>query len=121
MVPVTLLFARKKAWRSYSVVASLMIIALLAAINLLTSPGFLWFIFPALCILWWPAAAFFAKHRNRLAFSIVGCLLVAALVVSVNLMTSPGFLWCAFPIFGILWWPLGVLFHGTRKRKLSES
>jgi len=85
----------------------------------MASPGFLWFIFPALCILWWPAGAFFAQRKSPLAFAVAGSLLVIALVVSVNLITSPSFLWCVFPIFGILWWPAGVLFHGAHRRRLA--
>jgi hypothetical protein len=29
-------------------------------------------------------------------------------VMILNLIT-PGFPWCIFPIFGILWWPLSML------------
>jgi hypothetical protein len=170
--PLTLLFARRRAWRAYSVAACLMTIAFLAAVNLITSPGFLWFTFPAmallwwplamafkgrrrpfgfalagaalavatlltinlmtwsgflwsafpaLCILWWPAAVFFAGRKSALGFSVVGCLLVIALAAAINLMTSPAFLWCVFPAFGALWWPLSVFFHGAHRRRLAAS
>ena len=119
--PLAMAFKGRHKSFGFAIASAALLIGTLLAVNLMTSPGFLWFIFPSLCILWWPAAAFFAKHKSRLGFSIAGSLLVAALAVSLNLTTSPGFLWCAFPIFGILWWPLGVLFHGSRKHQLSES
>ena len=102
-----------------AVAGAALLIGTLAAINLLTAPGFLWFIFPSLGILWWPVGAFFTQRKHPLAFSVAGSLLVIVTVVSINLITSPGFLWCAFPIFGILWWPAGVLFHSAHRRRLA--
>jgi hypothetical protein len=113
--PLTLLFARKHAWRAYSVVASLMTIVFLAAVNLITSPGFLWCVFPALAILWWPLAMGFRGKQKPFGFSIAGAALAIGTLLTINLMTSPGFLWCVFPAFGILWWPLAVGFKGRHQ------
>lgn len=105
----------------FSIAGAVLAIGTLLIINLMTSPGFLWCAFPAFGILWWPAAIFFAERRSPLGFSIAGSLLVIGLVTAINFMTSPGFLWCVFPIFGIMWWPLSVGFHGAHKRKLASS
>jgi hypothetical protein len=53
----------------------------------------------------------------QLGFSIVGSLLIIGLVLFINLYITPGFLWCIFPIFGVLWWPLALFFKWIRYRK----
>ena len=53
----------------------------------------------------------------HLGFSIVGSLLIIALMLFINLYVTPGFLWCIFPIFGVLWWPLAMFFRWIRYRK----
>lgn len=51
---------------------------------------------------------------NLFGFSIFGSALVIALFLFVNLYFSPGVLWCVFPIFGVLWWPLSMYFYWRR-------
>ncbi len=53
----------------------------------------------------------------QLGYSIVGSLLIIALMLFINLYISPGFLWCIFPIFGVLWWPLTMFFRWIRFRQ----
>ena len=53
----------------------------------------------------------------QLGFSIIGSLLIIGLVIFINLYTSPYFLWCIFPIFGVLWWPLAMFFRWLRFRR----
>lgn len=53
----------------------------------------------------------------QLGFSIIGSLLIMALVIFINLYAAPGFLWCVFPIFGIIWWPLAMFFRWLKYRK----
>ena len=54
-----------------------------------------------------------------LAFSVIGSLLIIGLMLFINLYITPGFLWCIFPIFGVLWWPLAMFFRWIRYRKQS--
>lgn len=53
----------------------------------------------------------------QLGFSIVGSLLIVAMVTFINMYITPDFLWCVFPIFGILWWPLAMFFRWLKYRK----
>jgi hypothetical protein len=119
--PLAMAFKGKRHPFGFALSGAVLSIATLLIINLMTSPGFLWCVFPALCILWWPAAVLFAGKKSALGFSVAGSLLIIALVSALNFMTSPGFLWCVFPIFGVLWWPLSVFFHGARRRRLAGS
>ncbi len=53
----------------------------------------------------------------QLGYSVVGSLLIIGLVLFINLHITPGFLWCIFPIFGVLWWPLSMFFRWLKYRK----
>lgn len=60
-------------------------------------------------------------HRSNagfgLAFSVIGSLLIIGLMLFINLYVTPGFLWCIFPIFGVLWWPLAMFFRWIKLKK----
>lgn len=53
----------------------------------------------------------------QLGFSIVGSLLITGMVTFINMYITPGFLWCVFPIFGVMWWPLAMFFRWLKYRK----
>jgi hypothetical protein len=52
----------------------------------------------------------------RLGYSIWGSLLIIGLFCFINFYFSPTIIWCVFPIFGILWWPLSMLFIWLKYR-----
>jgi hypothetical protein len=52
-----------------------------------------------------------------LGFSLWGTALIVGLVLFINLYYSPGVIWCVYPIFAVLWWPLGVFYHWLSKRR----
>lgn len=59
-----------------------------------------------------------ASSRSLLWFSIVASLIIMALMVFINFYYSPHVIWCVYPIFALLWWPLCILFFGKwRQRK----
>ncbi len=53
----------------------------------------------------------------QLGYSVVGSLLIIGLMIFINLYASPRYLWCIFPIFGVLWWPLSMFFRWLKYRK----
>lgn len=104
----------------FAFAGALLVSATLLTTNLITSAGFMWSLYPVLCVLWWPAGVYFAHKKSAFGLSVAGSLLIISLVVAINLMTSPGFLWSIFVVFGVLWWPLSVYFHGVRKKRLAS-
>jgi hypothetical protein len=56
------------------------------------------------------------NHSLGLAFSVVGSILIILLVVFVNFYYTPRIIWCVYPIFAVLWWPLAMLFIYLRNR-----
>jgi hypothetical protein len=119
--PLAVGLAGRRKTLAFSVCGALLAIATLVAINLITSPSFLWSVFVALAVLWWPSAVFFTKKKGAFGFSLTGSLLVIALLAAINLMTSPSFPWFIFAVFAVLWWPLSVYFYHVRRRRLSDQ
>ena len=117
--PMTVLFARKKAWLGYACAGTALIMVFFTAVNWLVSPGTVWAIYPVFAALWWPMSLAFSRRRNWMGFAIAGAMLFSIFVAAVNWLTSPGTPWAVFPIFAVLWWPLCVYFFRYRKTKTA--
>lgn len=99
-----------------ALIISLTVVATVVTVNLLTSPGFLWFVFPVFGILWWPLAAYFTGRKQPFLFSVCGTLLIAGLLLFTYLLTSPGaHPWFVYPVLGVLWWPMSAYFAGRKQ------
>lgn len=60
-----------------------------------------------------------ARRRHQglgLAYSVAGSILIILLVVFVNFYYTPSVVWCVYPIFAVLWWPLTMLFVWLRRQ-----
>ena len=110
--PLSVYFHGKHKPHVYAAVMTALTAAFLVAVNLVYSPGVFWAFLPVFALLWWPLTLCFARRRAWRAYAVTMSLLTAAALAAVNLMTSPGFLWCVFPALAILWWPLAMLLRG---------
>ncbi len=63
-----------------------------------------------------PAVKTPEKNALGLAFSVVGSILIILLVLFVNSYYTPRVIWCIYPIFAVLWWPLAMLFSYLKHR-----
>ncbi|MBC1493092.1 permease prefix domain 1-containing protein [Listeria booriae] len=57
-----------------------------------------------------------ALAKVNLGLSIWGSALLIILFIVVNVMYSPDVLWCIFPIFAVLWWPLSMFYFWYRRK-----
>jgi hypothetical protein len=101
----------------FSIAGSLVIILFLVFVNLTTGAQFLWFIFPAYAVLWWPLVTIFIGRNTMKIFSLAGSLITIAFLALTNYLTSWHYPWFLFPAFGVIWWPIAA-FWGTRHRKI---
>ena len=107
-----------KALRA-SLLYSSLIVTTVVVINLVTSPGFLWFLFPVFGVLWWPLSAYFAGKKQPFAYAVCGFVLLSGLFIATYLIASPtAHPWFIYPILGVVWWPLSVFF-AKNKRPLT--
>ncbi|SHH78281.1 hypothetical protein SAMN02745823_01005 [Sporobacter termitidis DSM 10068] len=63
-----------------------------------------------------PAVKRHREHGLSLAYSIAGSILIILLVVFANFYYTPGVIWCVYPIFAVLWWPLSMLYLYLKRR-----
>lgn len=107
---------------AFSIWGSALITALVLFINFYYTPHNIWFVYPVFAVIWWPMALFFQWYRNKkdvrigLAFSVCSFLLITALMLFINLYYTPGIIWFVYPVFAVLWWPLGMFFHDLRQK-----
>lgn len=57
------------------------------------------------------------RSLSSLWFSVIGSLVVIALVIFINLYYTPDSIWWVYPAFGVLWWPLCMFFFGNWRKK----
>lgn len=105
-----------------SVVYTAMILLTALTVNLLSSPGFLWFVFPVFAALWWPLSVYYAGKGKPFQYALCGWGLIAALLLVTYLLTSPGaHPWFLYPILAALWWPLSVWGAKAGARRFSAA
>ena len=68
--PMSVFFAKRKAWFGYSMAGALLTSALLLAVNLMLSPGVLWAVFPIFALMWWPLSMYFFQYRKAKAVAV---------------------------------------------------
>jgi hypothetical protein len=102
----------------FAAAGSIMTILFLAFINFTTSGGYLWFVYPAFAMLWWPLSVFFAAKGKYKSFSLAGSLLILAFLFSINFMFSPAVPWLLFAALPVLWWP-AITFLGKRAASMG--
>jgi len=56
-------------------------------------------------------------YKNDLLFSVVGSMIIIAIIIFVNLYYVPSTLWFVIPAVGILFWPLSILYNLLNKRE----
>ena len=112
---------------AFSVWGSLLISALMIFINLYYSPYTIWFVYPVFAVIWWPLSLFFVWYKRKkgikmgFPYSLAGAALIIALTIFINAYYTPGTIWCVYPIFGVIWWPVAMLFAWLRGRNGREE
>ncbi len=110
-----------KALRT-SVFFSALIILMTVTTNLLTSPGFLWCIYPVFGVLWWPLSVFYAGRKQPLNYALLGTALLFSLFLLTYLFASPGaHPWYLYPMLAAGWWPLSVWGAQAGPRRFSVA
>ncbi|WP_088840616.1 hypothetical protein [Listeria sp. ILCC797] len=97
-----------KHLRSYSLVTSVLIIAVLALTNYFESPEYAWILFAIPAILAWPIIIFGGKYSAKFGYSFLMSTLLVLCYIGLNIYFEPRFPFSIFTTFAIYWWPLSV-------------
>jgi hypothetical protein len=93
------------------------VIAEFAALNLIFSPGYIWFYYVAFGMLWWPLVELVSPRRTPVGFALAGSAMTAVFLAVVNLQNSPGYPWFLNSLYLLAWWPLSAFFSSRRRFK----
>jgi len=104
----------------FAAAGSVLISAFFIAVNLLFSPGFLWFVFACPPVVWWPLAILLGRRAGTFKFAIISFLTAMVYYGLLNLLFFPGHPWIIYIAFALSWWPLSVYFFVFQKQRIYE-
>ena len=115
--PLSAYFAGRKQPFQYALCATGLLLVFFLSIYVFSSFGaHPWFIYPMLAVFWWPLSVWGA-HAGAKKFSVVAAEYIILMVLTINLLTSPGYWWWIFPAVSVIWWPLAIWLHDKNKRE----
>lgn len=112
---------------AFSVWGAVLITAFFVFINMYYSPHIIWFVYPVFAIIWWPMSMLFHwlhvkdGRPTGLSYSICSFVLIMGLLIFINFYCSPHTIWFVYPAFGLIWWPMSMLFHSLRQKNRKDD
>ncbi len=58
-----------------------------------------------------------AFAKLNMGFAICGSILLIALFIFINFYYTPETIWFVYPAFGVIWWPLSMIYYYFRKKE----
>lgn len=100
----------------FAISGTVMTIIFLGVVNYLTSPHYLWFIYPAATLMLWPVTYMLISSRKYKEHALIGCITVMFILTVLNYFYSvhP---WILYTLFPIACWPIAV-YSGRRAKTL---
>lgn len=92
----------------FSYVTSILSILFLMITNYLTSPSYLWFIYPAFFLALWPIGLHSKRKEKYKQYSFISSFLIISFFIAINYFDSPGHPWFLYASFPVIWWPILV-------------
>ena len=112
---------------AFSIWGAILITALFLFVNFYYTPNIIWFVYPLFAVIWWPMTMFFHWIHNKndvhvgLTFSVCSFILITGLLLFINIYYTPDVIWSVYPVFGVIWWPLAMLFHSLRQKSRKDD
>lgn len=101
-----------------SMAASGMFLAFCIVQNWVETPHYFWAVYLLPLAVAWPTIVCAGKAALSRSFSYFVTVPLIMYYVVLNIYFEPRFLWCIFPIFALVWWPLSLNF-ASRPRLLG--
>jgi hypothetical protein len=102
----------------FATAGSLMSILFFMIVNYLTSPNYMWFIYPAFLLLLWPLSLFLIKNRKYKLYSFFCSLIFIGFLMATNYLHSPSHPWFLYAAFPVIWWSISQ-FVGKRAKTVA--
>lgn len=85
-----------------------MTIVFLTVVNIITSPGYSWFIYPGFAVAFLTIGLYSMKHRMHKQLAISYSVLIIVFLLVTNYLNTPDYPWFLYAVFPIIWWPILV-------------
>lgn len=108
----------KKHHIGFAIAGSILSITFLITVNLLTSPAYLWFIYPCFILILWPLSMIFIHIGEHKLLSLFGSIILLSYLITINYVHSPVHPWFLYVALPIICWPLAA-FLGKKAKSLS--
>ncbi|MFJ7954404.1 hypothetical protein ACIQZG_23165 [Lysinibacillus sp. NPDC096418] len=95
-----------KNYISFAVAGSLMTMLFLGIVNYITSPHYIWFVYPSFFLLLWPITLYFMSKKLYKQYSVFCSILLISFLIFENFKYSPSHLWFMYAIYPIVCWPV---------------
>ncbi|UOQ44047.1 hypothetical protein MUN89_19620 [Halobacillus salinarum] len=104
----------------FAVAGSILCIVFFMMTNLITSPDYIWFLYPSFAVLCWPITVIGIKKggQKQLAYFYSAAIIVFLIVE--NYVQTPHYPWFLYAVFPILWWPILVSL-GQKAKTLTTA
>lgn len=89
-------------------------------VNYLTSPQYLWFVYPSFVLLLWPVGLYCMKKGKHKLLSLLYSAIIIIFLITENVLYSPEYPWVLYAIYPILWWPI-LLILGSRAKRMTTA
>lgn len=113
--PVLMYLGKYRSTLTTAIIGSVATFLYYGVLNTFYAPQYLWVIYPAFLVLWWPLAIYFGRTKKHYSFSIAASILTSLFFITTNVISSANTIWAVYPIFAILWWPLSTYYYGKRR------
>lgn len=87
---------------------SLFSILFLFVVNYLTTPNYLWFLYPTFFLIIWPLSLYFIMKKKYKSYAYFCTILLILYMVIENILNSPEHPWVLYAAYPLIWWPITV-------------
>ncbi|WP_066190441.1 hypothetical protein [Gracilibacillus timonensis] len=105
---VSVYLLSKGRYKIFVLVASLLTLLYLSAINYIHTPEHPWILYALWPIMLLVVLTFLGKYSWKLSMAWIGTVLTIVYYSGLNYYLSPGYPWAIYPTYVVLWWPMLV-------------
>lgn len=92
----------------FAAVGSGISILFLFVVNVLLTPGYLWFLYPAFFLILWPVSLFLIMKKKYQFYAYFCSILLIIYIVIENILHSPEHPWFLYAAYPLIWWPITI-------------
>lgn len=105
---------------TFAAIGSGVSILFLMVVNYLTSPNYIWFLYPSFVLVLWPISLYFLRKGKYKVYSLFVGIVAIFFLSTINYTHTPEHPWILYAIFPIILW-ITLAFLGKNGQKVSAA